>query len=147
MAIPTAESGKATMDVSQTSEPRMGYSWYVVIILMTCYTLSFIDRQILGLLEGPIKQELGIGDTKFGLLAGLAFAVLYTLLGLPMGRIADRYSRRHLIAARGVLSDLGLFPKGAAGDGDQRLFSGNLPGRGTGEYCGRNRGSGSKQYA
>src|SRR6185503_17082308 len=98
MAIPTAESGKATMDVSQTSEPKMGYAWYVVLILMACYTLSFIDRQILSLLVAPIKQDLGISDTRVGLLQGLAFAVLYTALGLPMGRIADRRSRRNLIA-------------------------------------------------
>ena len=98
MAIQAVESGQTSKDVSPTSEPKMGYAWYVVIILMTCYTLSFIDRQILGLLEGPIKQDLGIGDTKLGLLQGPAFALLYTLLGLPMGRIADRYSRRNLIA-------------------------------------------------
>lgn len=98
MAIPAAESGQTTMGVSQTSEPKMGYAWYVVIILMTCYTLSFIDRQILSLLVEPIKQDLGISDARVGLLQGLAFALLYTALGLPMGRIADRRSRRNLIA-------------------------------------------------
>jgi MFS family permease len=65
---------------------------------MVCYTLSFIDRQILSLLVAPIKQDLGISDTRIGLLQGLAFAIFYTLLGLPMGRIADRYNRRNLIA-------------------------------------------------
>ena len=78
------------------------YSWYVVFVLMACYTLSFIDRQILSLLVGPIKADLGVSDTSIGLLQGLAFALFYTLLGLPMGRMADRGSRRNLIAA-GIL--------------------------------------------
>lgn len=79
-------------------EPTLRYAWYVVIVLMICCTLSFIDRQILSLLVGPIKQDLGISDARIGLLQGLAFAVFYTLLGLPLGRIADRKSRRNLIA-------------------------------------------------
>jgi MFS family permease len=75
------------------------YAWYVAIVLMVCNTLSFIDRQILGLLVTPIKLELGISDTRIGLLQGFAFAIFYTLLGIPMGRIADRSSRRNLVAA------------------------------------------------
>jgi MFS family permease len=81
-----------------TAEPGLGYAWYVVLVLMICYTVSFIDRQILSLLVGPIQKDLGISDTRIGLLQGLAFAVFYTLLGLPMGRLADSRSRRNLIA-------------------------------------------------
>jgi MFS family permease len=69
---------------------------------MLIYTLSFIDRVILSLLVSPIKRDLGLSDTQIGLLQGLAFAIFYTLLGFPLGWIADRYSRRNLIAA-GVL--------------------------------------------
>jgi predicted MFS family arabinose efflux permease len=75
------------------------YAWYVVIVLMMAYTLSFIDRQILSLLVEPIKAELHISDTQVGLLQGFAFALFYTVLGLPMGRIVDRYNRRNLVAA------------------------------------------------
>ncbi len=75
------------------------YGWYIVIVLMLCNTLSFIDRQILSLLVAPIKQDLHISDARIGLLQGLAFALFYTLLGLPVGRIADRSSRRNVIAA------------------------------------------------
>lgn len=74
------------------------YAWYVVFVLMLCYTLSFVDRQILAFLIGPIKQDLQISDTYIGLLGGLAFALLYTVLGLPMGRFADTRSRRGIIA-------------------------------------------------
>lgn len=89
---------KTSAQAAVAGEPTLGYAWYVVFVLMICYTLSFIDRQILSLLVAPIKQDLGISDARIGLLQGLAFAVFYTLLGLPLGRIADRRSRRNLIA-------------------------------------------------
>ncbi len=67
----------------QSAESSLRYAWYVVIVLMLCNTLSFIDRQILSLLVTPIKRDLGVSDTRIGLLQGLAFALFYTLLGLP----------------------------------------------------------------
>ncbi|HEY5906459.1 MAG TPA: hypothetical protein VIZ31_00370 [Vicinamibacteria bacterium] len=54
---------------------ELRYAWYVAWVLMVCNTFSFIDRQILGLLVTPIKQELGISDTRIGLLQGLAFGL------------------------------------------------------------------------
>jgi MFS family permease len=77
--------------------PHPAYAWYVVGVLLLAYTLSFIDRMILSLLIGPIRTALDISDTEVSLLAGLAFALFYTLLGLPLGWIADRYNRRNLI--------------------------------------------------
>jgi MFS family permease len=85
----------------QTAKPDQvsAYAWYVVIALTAIYTLSFIDRQIMGLVVAPIKKELAISDTRVALLQGLAFALFYTILGLPMGRIADKHSRRNLVSA------------------------------------------------
>jgi MFS family permease len=74
------------------------YRWYVLIVLTTAYTVSFVDRQILALLIAPIRRDLHISDTQVSLLIGLAFAIFYTLLGIPIGRIADRHSRRGTIA-------------------------------------------------
>jgi MFS family permease len=82
---------------AETRTTASGYAWYVVIVLTACYTLSYIDRQILSLLVGPIKRDLGISDTRVGLLQGLAFSLFYTFMGLPLGRIADTRSRRNLI--------------------------------------------------
>jgi MFS family permease len=79
------------------------YEWYVVAVLAACYALSFVDRQILSLLVGPIKHDLHISDTRIGLLQGLAFSVLYTFMGLPLGRWADSANRRNLIVG-GVLA-------------------------------------------
>jgi len=82
----------------QPSWPRPAYAWYATSVLMLAYTLSYIDRQILSMLVGPIKADLGVSDTQIGLLQGFAFAVFYTLVGIPMGRLADRGDRRRIIA-------------------------------------------------
>lgn len=79
--------------------PRPAYSWYVVGVLLLAYTLSFVDRMILSLLVAPIRAALDISDTQVSLLIGLAFALFYTLLGLPLAWIADRHNRRNLIVA------------------------------------------------
>ena len=77
--------------------PPPRYAWYVVGVLTLANTSAFIDRQILGLLVGPIRRDLGISDAQMGILYGLAFALFYTLLGIPLGRAADRASRRVII--------------------------------------------------
>ncbi|WP_157976614.1 spinster family MFS transporter [Parahaliea mediterranea] len=74
------------------------YPWYVVLVLMLAQTFSFIDRMIMGLLVEPVRASFGISDTQYSLLAGMAFAVFYAVMGLPLARIADRYSRRWLIS-------------------------------------------------
>jgi MFS family permease len=72
-------------------------AWIVVALLMVAYTSSFIDRQIMSLLVEPIRADLGITDTQFSLLAGLAFSIFYSVMGLPLGWLADRMSRRLII--------------------------------------------------
>jgi MFS family permease len=73
-------------------------SWYVVSLCMIAYVLSFIDRQILSLLIGPIKADLKISDTQFGLLNGLAFSIFYATMGVPVAGLSDRKSRPLIIA-------------------------------------------------
>ena len=78
--------------------------WYVVFLLTVASTLSFIDRQILNVMIGPIKRDLGgLSDTEISLIIGLAFSTVYSLTTLPLARIADRHNRRNLIAA-GIFS-------------------------------------------
>jgi len=74
-------------------------AWYVVAVLLIAYTFSFIDRTILALLVAPIKADLDITDTQISLLHGFAFAIFYTIMGLPIGRMADQHSRRWIIAS------------------------------------------------
>ena len=69
----------------------------VLGLLLLTYIFSFIDRQILGILAPRIKADLHLTDTELGLLGGLAFALLYTTLGIPVARLADRFSRVWII--------------------------------------------------
>ncbi len=78
--------------------PSAIYAWYVVVLLLAAYIISFIDRQILALLIDPIKSDLGLSDTGISLLHGFAFAIFYTAMGIPIGRLADHRSRRGIIA-------------------------------------------------
>ncbi len=78
--------------------PEGWYSWYVVSILTLAYIVSFIDRQILNLLVEPIKADMHLSDTQISLLMGLAFGIFYTFMAIPLGRLADRKSRRMIIA-------------------------------------------------
>lgn len=66
------------------------YVRYALFILLVAHTLNFIDRQIINILAHPIQQELGLNDTQLGLLTGLAFALFYSVLGIPIARYADR---------------------------------------------------------
>jgi MFS family permease len=83
-----------------TSTFRVGerYRWYVVWLLFLVYVLNFVDRQILIILMEPIRLEFGFSDTQLGLLGGLAFAVLYSTLGIPIARLADRSHRVNIIS-------------------------------------------------
>ncbi|HEY0594331.1 MFS transporter [Sphingopyxis sp.] len=87
------------VDPASPAWPRPAHGWYMVGVLLLAYTLSFVDRMILSLLVAPIRAALDISDTEVSLLIGLAFALFYTLLGLPIAWIADRWNRRNLIVA------------------------------------------------
>ena len=78
--------------------PSRRYKRYVLGALLVAYTLNFVDRQILGVLAVPIKLELGLTDSQLGLLGGVAFALFYTLLGIPVARLADRYNRVSILS-------------------------------------------------
>jgi sugar phosphate permease len=77
----------------------LAYRSYVLVVLVIVYTFNFIDRQIVGILAVPIKAELHLSDSQLGLMGGLAFALFYTLLGIPIARLADRVSRTGIMTA------------------------------------------------
>lgn len=79
------------------STPNLRYAWYVVAVLMLAYISSFIDRQVLTLLVKPLKRDFNVTDTQVGLLIGFSFAIFYTFLGIPIGRMADRKNRKRII--------------------------------------------------
>ena len=79
----------------QTASPR--YRAVVLAMLLLVYTFNFLDRQILGILAVPIKADLQLSDTQLGALGGIAFALLYSTLAIPLALLADRTSRTWVI--------------------------------------------------
>ncbi len=83
-------------DPGQSFSPS--YRLYVLVMLTVVYVFNFLDRQLLVILQEPIKAELGLSDTQLGLLSGLAFAVVYATFALPIAQLAERWNRRSLIS-------------------------------------------------
>ncbi|MFN2098469.1 spinster family MFS transporter [Altererythrobacter sp. MF3-039] len=89
--MPSPSPNALSPEVTRTSAVAL-------TLLTAAYVLSFIDRTIIALMVGPIRADLGISDTQFSLLGGLAFALFYTTLGIPLGWWADRGDRPKIIA-------------------------------------------------
>ncbi len=87
-------------------DPRLKspkYRKYVLATLVIVYIFNFLDRQIVTILAEPIKNDLGLNDTQIGLMTGLAFAIFYTVLGIPIARLADRANRVSIITGALVI--------------------------------------------
>lgn len=87
-----------TPSTDAEDEKPTAYAWYVAVILMLVYTLSFIDRKLPFILVQAIKKDLNLSDTQIGLLTGIMFALVYSTIAIPLGALADRRSRKRLIA-------------------------------------------------
>jgi MFS family permease len=75
------------------------YRRYALWVLLIIYTLNFLDRQVVNILAEPIKRDLGLADWQLGMMSGLAFAIFYTVLGIPIARLAERKNRPFIIGA------------------------------------------------
>lgn len=84
---------------SRRTFPRPAYAWYCLSIICFAYLFGFMDRIIVGLLTPAIQGDLGLSDSQMGVIQGLAFAVFYTLFGIPLGLAADRTNRKWLLTA------------------------------------------------
>ncbi len=96
----------------QTASPRLAqptsviggwYPWYVAGLLAVAHLVSFVDRFVLSLVMEPLKLDLGVSDTQLGLLQGTGFVILYVVVAVPLGRMADQVNRRNLIVIGIVL--------------------------------------------
>src|ERR1700761_8698259 len=83
---------------ARTAAPPSARRYYVLGILTAAYALNFLDRTIFNVLIEPIKKEFALSDTAMGLLAGFGFVLFYSLVGIPIARLADRVNRRNIIA-------------------------------------------------
>lgn len=98
-AVPETLEMDEASQIRPAAPPSAAYRYYVLGILVLVYTLNFLDRQILGILAAPIKAELHLSDSQLGLMGGLAFAILYSTMGVPVAWLADRSSRAWIMTA------------------------------------------------
>src|SRR3954451_19351795 len=87
----------AAVQAGAVAKPSMR-RYYVLGLLTVVYALNFLDRTIFNVLIEPIKKEFALSDTMMGLLAGFGFVLFYSLLGIPIARVADRLNRRNIVA-------------------------------------------------
>lgn len=88
------------MSLERTKAKRLissSYAWWVLALLTLIYISSFVDRQIIAVLAPAIQQELSLSNFQVGILYGTAFSLIYAVCGIPMGRLADTYSRKVMI--------------------------------------------------
>lgn len=90
------------------------YAWYVAVLLSLAHLISFVDRFVMSLVLAPIKDQLGLTDTQLGLLHGTGFVILYTIVAIPLGHIADIGNRRNLIIAGVIVWSLATAACGLA---------------------------------
>src|SRR4051812_34455413 len=105
--------------------PSAARAWMAVCLFSAAALLSYTDRQILALLVAPVQHDLHISDTGLSILQGAAFAVLYSVIGLPLGRVADLVPRRALLSCAVLLWSLGTVLCGFAHSFGQ-LFAARL---------------------
>jgi predicted MFS family arabinose efflux permease len=106
---------EGAIESNAESTAATGYRNYVLGVLCLTYVVNVMDRSVLGALLEPIKHEFGATDTQLGLLGGLAFALFYATLGVPLAALADRTSRRNVIAVCAALWSIMTALCGAAG--------------------------------
>jgi MFS family permease len=78
---------------------RGRYPYFVTCYLALIYMFNFMDRQLVSILQEPIRAEMNLSDAQLGLVSGLGFALFYTVCGLPVARLCDRYRRVSIMAA------------------------------------------------
>lgn len=91
-------SAASATDATYPGHGTRPYRAWVLGALLTVYTFNFIDRVVIGIIQEPIKAEFGLTDFQLGLMGGPAFAVLYTLLGIPIARLAERHNRMTILS-------------------------------------------------
>jgi MFS family permease len=110
--------------MSSTQPPSVTWRAHLSLALLALvYIFAYIDRQVIAILIEPIKREFGASDSQMGLLTGLAFGLLYAALGVPVGKLADRYNRRAIVAVACGLWSLATMACGFAGHFWQLLLA------------------------
>ncbi|WP_420606463.1 MFS transporter [Novosphingopyxis sp.] len=105
----------APLSTNPADKATPRYAWYVVSALLVVSILGYLDRLILSFLIEPIKAELGLTDTQIGLVTGLAFALLYVVAGIPIGRLMDTRNRVWVLSFCVLIWSVATAASGLAG--------------------------------
>ena len=112
----------APVNSAGTARQSATYGWFIVAVLIVASLVSYVDRQVVAIVVGPMKADLGVTDSEIGWLYGI-FAVFYAVAGIPIAMLADRYNRARLIAAGIFLWSLMTAACGFARNFTQVLFA------------------------
>ncbi|MDX9998288.1 MAG: MFS transporter [Phenylobacterium sp.] len=96
-SVATGAPGSAAASDTGIAPQPPGYRKYAMGLLLAIYMVNFLDRQVVNILAEPIKNDLKLTDTQIGMMGGLAFAIFYTFLGVPIARLAERKNRPMII--------------------------------------------------
>lgn len=106
---------------SPVDDRGLAKNWWFIVLMALIYTANFVDRTIVSVLGEAIRRDLGLTDLQLGMMGGLSFALFYTVMGIPIARLADRRGRIGLIAAATALWSVTTALCGAAGNFAQLL--------------------------
>lgn len=93
-----------------------GRDWWFIILFGSIYMFNFIDRMIISVVGEPIRREFGLSDLQLGIMGGVAFALFYGGIGIPLARLAERVSRVGIVATATALWSVMTMLSGAAGN-------------------------------
>lgn len=113
-----------TVEDSPKDDRATWNDWLVVLLLTGAMFFSFVDRLVLSVLVEPIRHDLELTDGQFGLLNGIAFGIFYAVMGVPLGRLSDRWSR-----TKTIMLSIGIWSFGTAISGLSSSFAGLLMAR------------------
>src|SRR5690242_18549430 len=103
MSPTSSGHSEVSRPLSSPAKPRVGDQYYVLAILTLAYALNIADRFSISTLIEPIKHELQLSDAGVGYLTGVALALFYVTVGIPVAVLADRANRRNILAAALVI--------------------------------------------
>jgi MFS family permease len=116
------ESTPSVQDVAASQTSSAGSTRWLLFVMFLVCLINYADRSVVGAVAEPLRRELGLTDLQLGLLSGLSFALLYSVLGIPFARLAERYSRVNIIAAATLVWSLMTVLCGAAANYAQLLL-------------------------
>ncbi|MEC7831090.1 MAG: MFS transporter, partial [Pseudomonadota bacterium] len=115
---------------NKTLWPKAPYAWFFTSVLLFAYIISFIDRQMINFLVGPIKEDMGLSDLWISAIQGWAFVLSYIFLSIPLGRLVDKINRVKVLIGGIVIWSIATATFGLSKNSYQLILSRSIVGAG-----------------